>query len=204
MHILTHHLIRELKSVLAIIKMNREIILGDRTIKYDLEYKKVKNINLRIKSDCSVCVSANKRVTIKAIDDFVLSKADFILRALEKYKNMPVKEQKQYYTEDELKELILALCNNVYPYYEKQGIKHPEIKFRKMVSRWGSCHTKKGILTFSTNLMYAPAECIEYVVWHEFTHFLQPNHSRKFYDELTKVCPKWKDSRKKLREINIR
>lgn len=204
MHILTHHLIRELKSVLVIIKMNREIILGDRTIKYDLEYKKVKNINLRIKSDCSVCVSANKRVTIKAIDDFVLSKADFILRALEKYKSNNAKEQRPYYTEDEVKELTLALCDKVYPYYQKRGVRYPEIKFRKMVSRWGSCHTKKGILTFSTNLMYAPAECIEYVVWHEFTHFLQPNHSSKFYDELAKVCPNWKECRKKLKEISIR
>ena len=204
MHILTHHLIRELKSVLVIIKMNREIILGDRTIKYDLQYKKVKNINLRIKPDGSINVSANKKVPQKVIDEFIISKADFILRALEKYKNMPVKEQKQYYTEDELKELILALCNNVYPYYEKQGIKHPEIKFQKMVSRWGSCHTKKGILTFSTNLMYAPAECIEYVVWHEFTHFLQPNHSTRFYDELAKVYPNWKECRKKLKEISIR
>ena len=184
--------------------MNREIILGDRTIKYDLQYKKVKNINLRIKPDGSINVSANKKVPQKVIDDFIISKVDFILRALEKYKNMPVKEQIQYYTEDELKELILALCNNVYPYYEKQGIKHPEIKFRKMVSRWGSCHTKKGILTFSTNLMYAPAECIEYVVWHEFTHFLQPNHSSKFYDELAKVYPNWKECRKKLKEISIR
>lgn len=204
MHILTHHLIRELKSVLVIIKMNREIILGNRTIKYDLQYKKVKNINLRIKPDGSINVSANKKVPQKVLDDFIISKAEFILRALEKYKNMPVKEQKQYYTEDELKELILALCNNVYPYYEKQGIKHPEIKFRKMVSRWGSCHTKNGILTFSTNLMYAPAECIEYVVWHEFTHFLQPNHSTRFYDELAKVYPNWKECRKKLKEISIR
>ena len=204
MHILTHHLIRELKSVLVIIKMNREIILGDRTIKYDLQYKKVKNINLRIKPDGSINVSANKKVPQKVLDDFIISKAEFILRALEKYKNMPVKEQKQYYTEDELKELILALCNNVYPYYEKQGIKHPEIKFRKMVSRWGSCHFQKGILTFNTNLMYAPTECIEYVVWHEFTHFLQPNHSSKFYDELAKVYPNWKECRKKLKEISIR
>ena len=204
MHILTHHLIRELKSVLVIIKMNREIILGDRTIKYDLEYKRVKNINLRIKSDCSVCVSANKRVTIKAIDDFVLSKADFILRALEKYKNIPATVQKQYFTEDEVKEQIHDLCNKAFPYYEKQGIKHPEIKFRKMVSRWGSCHSQKGILTFNTNLMYAPMECIEYVVWHEFTHFLQPNHSSKFYDELAKVYPNWKECRNKLRYINIR
>ena len=204
MHILTHHLIRELKSVLAIIKMNREIILGDRTIKYDLQYKKVKNINLRIKPDGSINVSVNKRVPQKVIDEFIISKADFIIRVLEKYKNIPATVQKQYFTEDEVKEQIHDLCNKVFPYYEKRGIKYPEIKFRKMVSRWGSCNTKKGILTFSTNLMYAPAECIEYVVWHEFTHFLQPNHSSKFYDELAKVYPNWKECRKKLKEISIR
>ena len=204
MHILTHHLIRELKSVLVIIKMNREIILGDRTIKYDLQYKKVKNINLRIKPDGSINVSVNKRVPQKVIDEFIISKADFIIRVLEKYKNIPATVQKQYFTEDEVKEQIHDLCNKVFPYYEKRGIKYPEIKFRKMVSRWGSCNTKKGILTFSTNLMYAPAECIEYVVWHEFTHFLQPNHSSKFYDELAKVYPNWKECRKKLKEISIR
>lgn len=204
MHILTHHLIRELKSVLVIIKMNREIILGDRTIKYDLQYKKVKNINLRIKPDGSINVSANKKVPQTVIDDFIISKAEFILRALEKYKSETAKEQRQYYTEDEVKELTLALCDKVYPYYQKRGVRYLEIKFRKMVSRWGSCHTKKGILTFSTNLMYAPAECIEYVVWHEFTHFLQPNHSTRFYDELAKVCPNWKECRKKLKEISIR
>ena len=184
--------------------MIKLIKLYNETIQYDLQYKKVKNINLRIKPDGSINVSANKKVPQKVIDDFIISKGDFILHALEKYKNIPVKEQKQYYTEDELKELIILLCNSVYPYYEKQGIKHPEIKFRRMVSRWGSCHTKKGILTFSTNLMYAPAECIEYVVWHEFTHFLQPNHSTRFYDELAKVCPNWKECRNKLKVINIR
>ena len=204
MHILTHHLIRELKSVLVIIKMNREIILGDRTIKYDLQYKKVKNINLRIKPDGSIKVSANKRVPQKIIDDFIISKADFIGRALEKYKNIPATVQKQYFTEVAVKEQIHDLCNKAFPYYEKRGIKYPEIKFRKMVSRWGSCHFQKGILTFNTNLMYAPTECIEYVVWHEFTHFLQPNHSSKFYDELAKVYPNWKECRKKLKEISIR
>jgi len=178
--------------------------IKDTTIQYDLQYKKVKNINLRIKPDGSINVSANKRVPQKVIGDFIISKADFILRAMEKYKNMPVKEQKQYYTEDELKELIFRLCNMAYPYYERLGIKYPEIKFRKMVSRWGSCHSQKGILTFNTNLMYAPIECIEYVVWHEFTHFLQPNHSSKFYDELVKVYPNWKDCRNKLKDINIR
>lgn len=184
--------------------MVREIEINNTTIQYDLQYKKVKNINLRIKTDGSINVSANKKVPQKVVDAFIISKADFILRALEKYKNMLVAEQKQYYAEDEVKELILELCNKVYPYHQSRGIRYPEIKFRRMVSRWGSCHSRKGILTFNTNLMYAPKECIEYVIYHEFTHFLQPNHSRRFYDELAKVCPNWKECRKKLKDINIR
>lgn len=184
--------------------MIREIIFKNNIIQYNLQYKNVKNINMRIKPDGSINVSANRRVSQKVIDDFINSKADFILRALEKYKNRPIAEQKQYYTEDEVKELIILLCNKAYPYYETRGIRYPEIKFRKMVSRWGSCHSQKGILTFNMNLMYAPMECIEYVVWHEFTHFLQPNHSSKFYDELAKVYPNWNECRKKLKDINIR
>ena len=184
--------------------MIKVVKLYNKTIQYDLHYKKVKNINLRIKPDGSVNVSASKRVPQKVIDEFIISKADFILCALEKYKNISIVEQKQYFTEDEVKGIILSLCEQIYPYYKARGIKYPEIKFRRMVSRWGSCHSQKGILTFNTNLMYAPIECVEYVVYHEFTHFLQPNHSSKFYDELTKAYPNWKECRKKLKDINIR
>ena len=184
--------------------MIKEIELNDTIIEYDLQYKDVKNINLRITPNGTISVSANKRVALKDIEDFMISKASVIISALEKYEKRRQSERKQYYTEEDVKKLILELCKKFYPYYRKLGIDYPEIKFKKMVSCWGHCNTQKKALTFSTNLMYAPAECIEYVVWHEFTHFLQPNHSRKFYDELTKVCPKWKDSRKKLKEINIR
>ena len=103
--------------------MIREIIFKDNIIQYNLQYKNVKNINMRIKPDGSINVSANRRVSQKVIDDFINSKADFILRALEKYKNRPIAEQEQYYTEDEVKELIILLCNKAYPYYETRGIR---------------------------------------------------------------------------------
>lgn len=184
--------------------MIREIEFNNIRIQYDLQYKNVKNINFRVKSDGSIYVSANKSVPPKVIEEALISRMDYIVRVIEKYQNMPNEEKKQYFSESEVKELILRLCREVYPYYESLGIKYPEIKFRKMISRWGSCHTKKYILTFNINLMYAPIECIEYVVLHEFTHFLQPNHSKLFYAELAKTCPDWKERRKKLREINIR
>ena len=117
---------------------------------------------------------------------------------------MPKKERIQYFSEDEIKKIITDICKKVYPYFESRGIKYPMIKFRKMVSRWGSCNYVKGIVTFNTALMYVPYECVEYVAYHEFCHFLQANHSRKFYDELTKVCPRHKEYRRILRGISIR
>lgn len=184
--------------------MIKEVFLNDTKIQYELQYKKVKNINLRIKPDGTVHVSANKLVPQKVIEDFFLSKAEFILKALEKYENTLTEPQKQYFAEDEIRDVIIRLCEKVYPHFEKRGIKYPQIKFRKMVSRWGSCHPTKGILTFNINLMYAPIECIEYVVVHEFTHFLQANHSSRFYEEVAMVCPDWKACRKRLKEISIR
>ena len=181
--------------------MKREIVLKNNVIVYELTIKNVKNINLRIHPDGRVCVSANKRVKISFIEEFLISKQDFILNAILKCKEQ--KENIRYRTEEELKTSINTLCEKAYPYYEKYGIKYPIVKFRKMKTRWGSCHTQKNILTFNTQLIYAPIECVEYVVWHEFTHFLQANHSQKYYEELEKVYPRWRTSRKKLKEINI-
>lgn len=176
-------------------------MINDNKIEYDLQYKKVKNINLRVKPDCTVHVSANKRVPQRVIDEFVISKADFIIKALDKYANKAKEPKQQYFTEDELCVLITELCKRVYPHFEKKGVKYPTIKFKRMVSQWGNCHFTKGILTFNINLMFAPISCIEYVVAHEFTHFLQPNHSKRFYEELAEIMPDWKERRKKLNNI---
>jgi len=184
--------------------MEKFVVYNGEKILYQLEYKKVKNINLRIKPDRAVHVSANKRVKIEVIENFILSKGEFILRALKKYdmqKSIPLKK---YFSESEICEVIKNIAQNVHPYYEKLGIEYPVIKFRKMVSQWGNCYPKKGVLTFNINLMYAPLECIEYVVYHEFTHFLQANHSKLFYSELKKVCSDWEEKRKKLKNIPIR
>ena len=184
--------------------MKRYIDLGKRTIEYTLEYKRVKNINLRIKSDANVYVSASKRVTISEIERFMKSKAEFILKAIDKFENLPKKECIQYFGEEEIKDIVTDICKKIYPCFKSRGIEFPIIKFRRMVSRWGSCNYVKGVVTFNTALMYAPYECVEYVVYHEFCHFLQPNHSKKFYKELQTVCPNHKEYRKILRGIPIR
>ena len=63
----------------------REIRLGEENYKYTLERKKVKNINLRIKPDKNIYVSANKRVSLRVIETFIKSKEAFILEAFRKF-----------------------------------------------------------------------------------------------------------------------
>jgi len=173
-------------------------------IKYILHIKNVKNINLRIKPDGTVHVSANRFVKRSVIDEFVKSREEFILKALKEYEARRDEPCVKYYSDVELKALILSLCEKVYPYFEARGVKKfPEIEFKRLKTRWGSCHPSKGILTFNLHLANAPYECILYVVLHEFTHFLQANHSKKFYEELEKVCPGWKKSRQILKGVDI-
>ncbi|MBE7025141.1 MAG: M48 family metallopeptidase [Ruminococcaceae bacterium] len=182
--------------------MKRQIETPYGVVFYTPERKKVKNINLRIKPDGSVYVSANRLVPQAVMDAFVFSKAAYIVNAQAQCQNRP--ESKPVFPEKEIAGVITAICQKVYPYFEGKGVPYPRIRFRKMVSRWGSCNAAKKILTFNTNLMLAPIECISYVVLHEFTHFLVCNHSDAFYRELEKVCPDWKTCRKKLKEIHIR
>lgn len=183
--------------------MLKKVCTQGRVLWYNLEYKDVKNINLRIRPSGEIYVSASKRVSQSVIEEFIISRAEFIFKALDNFEKRAKTPVKRYFSESKVCEVITELCKKAHPYFEKKGIQYPQIKFKKLKSRWGSCQPTRGILTFNINLMYAPIECIWYVVLHEFTHFIVANHSKKFYLELEKVCPDWKEKRKVLKDIPV-
>lgn len=53
-------------------------------IQYELTRKPVKNINLRVKEDGTVRVSANNRISVRRIEDFIISEQAFVKKALER------------------------------------------------------------------------------------------------------------------------
>ena len=106
------------------------------------------------------------------------------------------------YTDRLCKKVVTAVCHHIYPLFlsDMASTDHPPadfpfptIRFRVMRSRWGSCRPKTGVLTFNTRLVFHPIPCIEYVVMHEFTHFLHPDHSARFYQALTMRMPDFKE-----------
>ena len=235
--------------------MIKEIVLNGKRIEYDLQRKNVKNINLRIKADRTIFLSANPRVPEQIIDEFIESKSEYILKALahyeelakyapkpkqyvdgetfrilghdrrlkvfagkknkvecdESYITLTVKDSNDFALKKKMidkwlmsicKDTIQSLCDAIYPKFQKYGVEYPTIRYRSMVSRWGSCQPKRGVLTFNYALVEAPISCIEYVVVHEFTHFLQPNHSKKFYQQLAMFMPDWEERKKILEKGN--
>ena len=68
----------------------------------------------------------------------------------------------------------------------------PKVYIRKMATMWGSCSIKRGAVVFNLYLLKAKIACIDYVVLHELTHFLYPNHSKQFYYFLSNYMPDWK------------
>ena len=232
--------------------MIQSINLKGKELQYDLIRKDVKNINLRIKANQSISVSASPSVELEEIEDFLGIKADYIISALAYYEDLAryapqpkeyvdgetflilgreqrlkvVTAKKNYVTSDEsyitlyvkdeadreikkrtmekwlqriCQEQVRALCEAVYPRFQKYGVEYPVIRFRNMISQWGSCQPKRHILTFNYALVEAPLSCMEYVVVHEFNHFLHPNHSKRFYQQLAMFMPDW-EQRKVLLE----
>ena len=68
--------------------MIKKIVLNGIPIEYELQRKTVKNINLRIKADRTIFVSANTRVSEKIIEEFIESKKEYILNALARYEEL--------------------------------------------------------------------------------------------------------------------
>lgn len=76
----------------------RAVPAGGGRIIYTLERKNVKNINLRVRRDGSVYVSANRRVPAERIDAFVRERSEFVLRAQARFEELAenTPEARQY------------------------------------------------------------------------------------------------------------
>ena len=89
---------------------------------------------------------------------------------------------------------VLQIC---WKQFKRHGIAKPELKIRRMKTRWGSM-SRNGGLTLNLDLIKAPKQCIEYVVMHELCHLIHHHHGREFYQLLEESMPDWAQRKHKL------
>ena len=82
----------------------------------------------------------------------------------------------------------------------EEKIPVPNLKIRKMASRWGVCNIKNHNVTLNYELSKYDITCLDYVIVHELSHFIHHNHSKEFWLLVGKYYPRYKEARKMLKE----
>lgn len=156
---------------------------------------KRKTISIQIKPD-EIIVRAPTEMKQSEIEKFVESKRCWI----EKHMQILSERQKILqdtppFTEEEIRSFISKAKDIIPPkvefFADKIGVNYNKITIRCQRTRWGSC-SSKGNLNFNCLLVLLPDEIIDSVVVHELCHRKQMNHSAKFYSEIEKIFPHYK------------
>ena len=105
--------------------------------------------------------------------------------------------------EKEIKNILLDYITPlVDEYSEKLGYKYKSIRvWKAKTKRWSCSFDQK--LMFNINLVHLPTKYIRYVVVHEVCHLKHKNHSDKFWAEVEKFLPNYKETKKELKKIII-
>ena len=163
--------------------------------------KRVKNLTLRLGPDGSVRVSAPLRASAASVDAFVAAHAGWVQKALARQKAAEAARAAAPTPKPAAcLPLFQAVSDGVCPRFAGVlGGRKPIIKVRDMRTRWGSCHPAKRQITLAARLALQPPEAVEYVVVHEYCHFVHPDHQAGFWALVASILPDWKARRALLR-----
>ena len=185
-------------------------ILNNKEYPIEIIRKNNKNTYLRVKEG-KIIVTTNYLTSSFTINKLIKDNTSFINKVLLKdnqkkedtsfklfgitydivygFPNTEIEDNK-IYTKDEktLNKYLSKYITNIYKerldhYYNifEEQIPIPNLKIRKMTSRWGVCNIKNHNVTLNSELSKYNIECLNYVIVHELSHFIHPNHSKNFW-----------------------
>lgn len=165
-----------------------------------------KSLAIEITPELQVVVRTPARMPVREINAFVQEKDDWIrahLQRMAEKKRLREQCREQALSKEELQELaaqaMKLIPQKVHYYAQIIGVTYGRITIRNQRTRWGSC-SGKGNLNFNCLLLLMPEEVLDYVVVHELCHRKEMNHSARFWEEVEKILPDYRQRRKWLKD----
>lgn len=195
-------------------KINDSVIIKNIKFNIVINIKKIKKVYMRVKfvnNEYYLVISSFKKMTRNEIEGLIYKHQDGIIKLvneIEKTKNnndfliLGNSYKKEEVTEQLLKDAYDKI-NELFLYYRKVfNRNNTELKFRKMKTRWGVCFITKNHITLTKAVIHLPLYLTEYIIIHEFCHFKHPNHSKHFYEHVSRYCSDYKERKKELKKFS--
>lgn len=201
--------------------------LDDKIYNVIIKKKGNKNTYIRVDENNNIIVTTNYFITNNKIKKILDDNMKFLNKALNKEKKegfylmgkkydiiideniknieidnsiIRVKSLK-YLNNWYKKEIVKIFKERLDFYYNKfdENIPYPILKIRTMKTRWGVCNRKVKSVTLNFNLVKYDYDCLDYVIVHELSHFVHFDHSKEFWNTVSKYYPNYKIIQKKLK-----
>ncbi len=179
-HVTTNRWVRE-KDITKLIKDNYELI--KKMIERELNKKEIIKKNIILGSEVDVIKLSNQKEPELYNNKFYVKD----ITKLDKY----LKDYAFIIFENRLKYVYNSI---------KENIPYPKLKIRKMTSRWGVCNRRDTSITLNFELIRKDIKYLDYVILHELCHLVYFDHSKDFWNLVSKYNPNYKLIRKEMKE----
>ncbi len=192
-------------------------ILQARGIDVEVERKRVRRINLRVRPDGTVRMSVPWHMGRVAAEAFLAEHEEWLAGALaragaraeeaasrEAAGQVPLWGRLVSWDDAPEKlwraEVEARLGDAAARAEAALGVHASGWQLRDMKTRWGSCTPGTARIRINIRLAAYPATCLDYVVAHELAHLLEPSHNARFHQIVARAYPNEAAARRLLRQ----
>ena len=186
------------------IRVNKDLVISVTTNYFTREKEIEKILAENYKSVCRMIDQAKKKIESNEgfnylgvqYDIVYVDYCDISFGTKKVFLNKKLDIDKWY--KKQAKVIFKEHLDNIYNRYSEK-IPYPDLRIRKMTTRWGVCNIKTKTVTLNLELIKRDLKYLDYVIVHELSHLLEPNHSKKFWAVVEKYYPNYKEARKILK-----
>ena len=181
---------------------------SEGAIRVEVVYSRRRTLGLEVRADGRVILRAPKGLSNQAVMDFVKERQAWIVQKwfeTERIRRQKAEHPPRDYEQNPAleaqyrKEARRRITERAAYFAEKMGVDYGRIAIKAAKTRWGSC-SAQGNLNFHWKLILMPPAILDYVVVHELAHRIEMNHSPRFWTQVERILPDYRERRRWLKE----
>ena len=177
-------------------------------IRVEVVYSRRRTLGLEVRADGRVILRAPKGLSNQDVMDFVKERQAWIVQKwfeTERIRRQKAERPPRDYEQNPAleaqyrKEARRRITERAAYFAEKMGVDYGRIAIKAAKTRWGSC-SAQGNLNFHWKPILMPPAILDYVVVHELAHRIEMNHSPRFWAQVERILPDYRERRRWLKE----